>query len=66
MLDFTAPHLTPCYNVISNIVYAARGSDVELTMVRGKILYENRQFVSAEPQKIIADVETLVTPIIRG
>ena len=66
MLDFTAPHLNPCYNVISNIVYAAHGSDVELTMVRGKILYENRQFVSMDPQKVIADVESLVTPIIRG
>ncbi len=66
MLDFTAPHLNPCYNVISNIVYAAHGSDVELTMVRGRILYENRQFVSADVQKAIADVEAVVTPIIRG
>ncbi len=66
MLDFTAPHLNPCYHVISNIVYAARGSDVELTMVRGRILYENRQFVAADPQKEIADVKALVTPVIRG
>ena len=66
MLDFSAPHLNPCYNVISNIVYAARGSDVELTMVRGRILYENRQFVSVDPQKEIADAKALVVPVIRG
>ena len=64
MLDFTAPHLNPCYHVISNIVYSARGSDVELTMVRGKILYENRRFVSADPEQAIAEVESLVKPVI--
>ena len=66
MLDFTAPHLHPCYSVISNIVYSARGSDVELTMVRGRLLYENRRFVTGDPEKAIADVETLVKPILRG
>lgn len=66
MLDFTAPHLHPCYNVISNVVYAAHGSDVELTMVRGRILYENRQFVRADLQKEIAEAEALAVPVIRG
>jgi len=44
MLDFDRPHLTPCHNAISNTVYAARGSDVVLTMVAGRILYENGEF----------------------
>lgn len=44
LVDFTAPHLMPCHNVLSNLVYAAGGSDVALTMVRGKILYEAGKF----------------------
>ena len=44
MLDFTQPHLIPCHNPVSNLVYAASGHDVCLTMVRGKILYENGKF----------------------
>lgn len=35
LLDFTRPHLMPCHNVISSLVYSARGSDVCMTMVRG-------------------------------
>ena len=39
VLDFNQPHLIPCHNILSNLVYAASGHDVMLTMVRGKILY---------------------------
>ena len=39
LLDFNQPHLIPCHNILSNLVYAASGHDVALTMVRGNILY---------------------------
>ena len=38
MLDVTSPHHQPINNVLSNIVYAARGSDVKEVLVDGKIL----------------------------
>ena len=44
LVDFTAPHLMPCHNVLNGLVYSARGSDVAMTMVRGRILYENGKF----------------------
>lgn len=40
LLDFDAPHLKPNHNTIANLVYAAHGSDVCLTMVDGRIVYE--------------------------
>lgn len=39
LLDFNQPHLIPCHNALSNLVYAATGHDVVMTMVRGKIIY---------------------------
>ena len=39
ILDFDTPHLTPNYNTVSNLVYSAAGSDVEYTIVNGKIVY---------------------------
>jgi 5-methylthioadenosine/S-adenosylhomocysteine deaminase len=54
LLDFDKPHLTPCHSVISSIVYAARGSDVCLTMVRGKILYENGEFLTMDAERVLA------------
>lgn len=44
LVDFTAPHLMPTHNVFSSLIYSAGGSDVALTMVRGKILYAGGKF----------------------
>ncbi len=44
LVDFTAPHLMPSHDVYSSLVYSARGNDVALTMVRGKVLYAGGKF----------------------
>ena len=58
LVDFSAPHLIPCHNPISNLVYAARGSDVCMTMVRGNILYENGVFLTLDAERILHDFKT--------
>ena len=58
LVDFTKPHLTPCHNPISNLVYAARGSDVCMTVVRGKILYENGEFTTLDAERILHDFKS--------
>ena len=57
MLDFDRPHLIPCHNVVSNAVYAARGSDVVMTVVAGKILYENGVFTTIDIERAKASVK---------
>ncbi len=59
MLDFDKPHLTPCHHTISNIVYAAKGSDVVLTMVRGKTLYKNGEFLTIDAEKVMSEVRRI-------
>ena len=44
MLDLDAPNLYPQNNPVSNIVYSAGGANVCMTMVGGKVLYENGAF----------------------
>lgn len=39
VLDFSAAHLTPNHNTVSNLVYAVQGSDVETTIVDGEIVW---------------------------
>lgn len=56
MLDFDRPHLAPCHNVISNAVYAARGSDVVMTMVSGKVLYENGEYKTIDIERAMANI----------
>ena len=60
MLDFDKPHLTPCHNAVSNLVYAAKGSDVCLTMVRGRILYENGEFLTLDAERVKAEVRKAI------
>ncbi len=44
LVDFSAPHLMPCHNVMNALTFSAKGGDVAMTMVRGKKLYVNGQF----------------------
>lgn len=53
LLDFTQPHLIPCHNVYSNLVYSASGADVAMTLVRGQILYAAGEFPTIDLAKVI-------------
>lgn len=59
VLEFDAPHLTPCYNPFSHLVYAAAGGDVVHTVVGGKVLMENRQLTTLDFKEIAAKVREL-------
>ena len=58
LVDFSAPHLIPCHNVLSALVFGARGGDVAMTMVEGKILYQNGTFPTLD---LSGAVETITT-----
>lgn len=53
LLDINQPHHFPHHNIISNLVYSAKSSDVYLTMINGKIVYEKGKFqIGEKPQNI--------------
>ena len=56
LVDFSAPHLIPCHNVLNGLTYSAMGGDVAMTMVRGKILYQNGQFPTIDLPAAVADL----------
>lgn len=66
MLDFSQPHLIPCHNPISNLCYAASGHDVCMTMVRGKILYENGRYLTIDLQDVLREFHDYVIPLMFG
>ena len=57
LIDISLPEMTPCYNLISNLVYAANGSCVNTTICQGKILMENRKVKDEE--EIIKQVKKI-------
>ena len=62
LVDFTAPHLMPCHNVLNGLVWSAKGGDVAMTMVRGKILYQNGRFPTIDLQKVVEELTTYAIP----
>ena len=66
MLDFAQPHLIPCHNPISNLVYAASGHDVRMTMVRGKILYEDGHYTTIDLDHVLREFHDYVIPLMFG
>ncbi|MDD4686002.1 MAG: amidohydrolase [Clostridia bacterium] len=44
LINLNQPHHMPQFNLISNLVYSAKSSDVYFTMIDGKIVYENGSF----------------------
>ncbi|MDR3121820.1 MAG: amidohydrolase [Clostridiales bacterium] len=51
ILSLDKPHLTPIYDHLSALVYAARASDVETVIVDGKVLMENGALTTIDEEK---------------
>ena len=52
VIDLHRPNMQPINNIIKNIVYSGSKENVKLTMINGKILYENGEFIGTDIEKI--------------
>ena len=52
-VDLHALHMQPALDIPALLVYSAQGSDVKMTMVDGKILYEKGEFLTMDKEMII-------------
>jgi 5-methylthioadenosine/S-adenosylhomocysteine deaminase len=64
------PRMTPLLtgtdgNLHHNLVHAAQGGDVDMTMVDGKILVENGKLLTADLQELIADANAAAPDLFR-
>lgn len=48
MIDMHRPNMQPVNNIAKNLVYSGSKENVKMTMINGKILYENREFLVDE------------------
>lgn len=63
ILDTRKPHLTPMYNPVSHLVYAARGSDVLTSVINGRLIMEERKLLSLDISKIAGKVMRIAKDI---
>lgn len=61
MLDLHQPNMQPLNHTVKNIVYSGSKSNVKMTVVDGKILYEDGQFfVGEDPEEIYAKANDII------
>ncbi len=65
VLDFDKAHLTPCHNVVSNLVYAAGASDVHSVLINGKWMLKNGKLQTLDIQKICAQARQMASELAR-
>ncbi len=57
VMDLSKPNMHPIHSLATNMVYSASGSDVLLTMVDGKVLYQNGEYLTIDIEKTLFEAE---------
>ena len=55
LVGLKTPHLIPAFNPVSNLVYAAGGSDVDTVIIDGKIVMQNRVVKTLDESRIMRE-----------
>ena len=64
LVDFDALNLTPCHDVVSNLVYAAHGCNVVMNMARGTVIYQNGEFLTIDIDRVKREVQDYALPLL--
>lgn len=61
MIDLQQPNMQPENNIVKNLVYSGSKQNVKLTMVNGKILYEDQKFeIGFEPSEVYRHANEII------
>ena len=61
MIDLQQPNMQPENNIVKNLVYSGSKQNVKMTMVNGRILYEDNRFdIGFEPAEIYAKANAII------
>ena len=65
VIDLDRPNMQPINNITKNLVYSGSKENVKLTMINGKILYENGEFLTVDKTEIYQKAQA-VTDRLKG
>lgn len=57
-MDVDKVYMRPVHNILNNLVYSATGGDVFMTMVDGKILYEDGEYPNLDIERLGHEAES--------
>lgn len=63
MIDLKNPSMLPIHDIITNLVYSGNKGIIMMTMINGKVLYENGKYLCADAEEVIENVNMLVNTL---
>ena len=58
-VDLDSLNMTPMYDVVSHLVYAANSNDVRMTMINGKIVYQDQKLLTINEREVKSRIRAL-------
>lgn len=56
IINTDSPNLTPVWNPVASVVFAAQGSDVDTVVIDGRIIMQGRKMLTMDEEAILDDV----------
>ena len=66
IVDTNKPHLTPMYNPVSHLVYAAIGSDVTTSIINGRVVMNDGRLKTMDLKAVMDDVNQIAKEVTDG
>ena len=57
VIDMNRPSMQPVINIPKNLVYSGSKDCVKMTMIAGKVLYENGEFFTIDKERVIYELK---------
>lgn len=65
-ISLDRPHMYPAFDDINMLIYSAQGFDVAMTMVDGRVLYENGEFKTIDAERVMFDARRAISELYEG
>lgn len=63
VIDMHKPNMQPINNTAKNLVYSGSKDNIKMTMINGKILYDNGEFIGVDTEKIYTASQAVIDRI---
>lgn len=66
LIDMDKPHLVPRHNLAANVLYSAKGGDVDYVIVNGQVLLRKGELTTLDEEKIMRQAEKRGLEMVSG
>ena len=64
LVDLQRPHLQPCHDIVSTLVYCGKASDVDTVFVAGRMLVAGGRLVECDQMQLVEETNRRVAEIL--